>query len=123
MQQPCWGKIPRYHFLQPPGSTQTLGSPIRERSRSPLEGTPSLVPGTELLSNKWKTSDKENLPYFRIWKNNAPTFTISGMSAVPNKEKEKWNMGNHQLPLLPPIRQPMKRTKMVPNTQLSNVSK
>ncbi|KAH0847093.1 hypothetical protein HID58_091810 [Brassica napus] len=64
---------------------------------------------------------------------NAPTFTISGMSAVPNKEiltinakkkkKEKWNMGNHQLPLLPPIRQPMKRTKMVPNTQLSNVSK
>ena len=32
-------------------------------------------------------------------------------------------MGNHQLPLLPPIRQQMKRTKMVPNNQLSNVSK
>ncbi|KAH0880083.1 hypothetical protein HID58_067477, partial [Brassica napus] len=42
--------------------------PIRERSRSPLEGTPSSVPGTELPSKKWKTSDKENLPYFRIWK-------------------------------------------------------
>ncbi|KAF2603124.1 hypothetical protein F2Q70_00025817 [Brassica cretica] len=63
----CWGK-PRYHFLQPPGTTQTLRSPIRKRSGSLLEGTPSSVPGTELPSKKWKTSDKENLPYFRIWK-------------------------------------------------------
>ncbi|KAF2557831.1 hypothetical protein F2Q68_00013849 [Brassica cretica] len=53
----CWGKILRYHFLQPPGRIQTLGSPIRERSGSPLEGTPSSVPGTELPSKKWKTSD------------------------------------------------------------------
>ncbi|KAF3611115.1 hypothetical protein DY000_02050121 [Brassica cretica] len=54
----------------PPASrrTPTLGSPIRELSRSPLEGIPSSVPGTELPSKKWKTSDKENLPYFRIWK-------------------------------------------------------
>ncbi|KAF2616604.1 hypothetical protein F2Q68_00039998 [Brassica cretica] len=50
--------------LQEHGRTQTLGSPIRERSRSPLEGTPSSVPGTELPSKKCKTSDKENLPYF-----------------------------------------------------------
>ncbi|KAF3600024.1 hypothetical protein F2Q69_00036221 [Brassica cretica] len=67
------GKISRYHFLQPPGRTQTLGSSIRERSKSPLEGTPSSVPGTELPSKKWKTSDKENLPYFRIWKT-CPSF-------------------------------------------------
>ncbi|KAF3557224.1 hypothetical protein F2Q69_00013519 [Brassica cretica] len=52
----------------PPGRTQTLEYLIRERSRSPLEGTLSSVPGTELPSKKWKTSDKENLPYFRIWK-------------------------------------------------------
>ncbi|KAH0898980.1 hypothetical protein HID58_048548 [Brassica napus] len=68
MRLNCWGKIPRYHFLPPPGKTQTLGSPIRERSRSPLEGTLSSVSGTELPSKEWKTSDKENLPYFRIWK-------------------------------------------------------
>ncbi|KAH0898983.1 hypothetical protein HID58_048551, partial [Brassica napus] len=30
--------------------------------------TSSSVPGTELPSKKWKTFDKENLPYFRIWK-------------------------------------------------------
>ncbi|KAH0867601.1 hypothetical protein HID58_074623 [Brassica napus] len=68
MRENCWGKIPRYHFLQPPGRTQTLRSPIRKRSGSPLEGTPSSVPRTELPSKKWKTSDKENLSYFRIWK-------------------------------------------------------
>ncbi|KAH0898994.1 hypothetical protein HID58_048562 [Brassica napus] len=50
------------------GRTQTLGSPIREHSRSPLKGTPTSVPGTELPSKNWKTSDKENLSYFRIWK-------------------------------------------------------
>ncbi|KAH0880089.1 hypothetical protein HID58_067483, partial [Brassica napus] len=33
---------------------------------SPLEGTLSLVSGTELPSKKGKTSDKENLPYFQF---------------------------------------------------------
>ncbi|KAF2555672.1 hypothetical protein F2Q68_00015459 [Brassica cretica] len=58
----------------PPGRTQTLGSPIRERFRSPLEGTPSSIPGTELPSKKWKTSDKENFPYFRIYYTSSARF-------------------------------------------------
>ncbi|KAF3606849.1 hypothetical protein DY000_02046322 [Brassica cretica] len=56
------------HLRSGVSQTQTLGSPIKERSRSQLEGTLSSVPETELPSKKWKTSDKENLPYFRIWK-------------------------------------------------------
>ena len=64
----CWGKIPRYHFLQPPGMTQAPGSPIKERSMFPLKGTLWPVPRTDLPSKKWKISDKENLPYLWIWK-------------------------------------------------------
>ncbi|KAF3500544.1 hypothetical protein F2Q69_00042908 [Brassica cretica] len=55
-------------FLQTLGRTQASGSP--------LEGTP--VPRCGVFrvrsqdrppsSGKWKTFDKENLPYFRIWK-------------------------------------------------------
>ncbi|KAF3537135.1 hypothetical protein F2Q69_00022520 [Brassica cretica] len=51
-----------------PGRTQAPGSPIKERSRSLLKGTLGPVPGTDLPSKKLKISDKENLPYFRIWK-------------------------------------------------------
>ncbi|KAF2542288.1 hypothetical protein F2Q68_00032634 [Brassica cretica] len=54
----------------PPASRQDPdpGSPRRENSKSSLEGTLSSVPGTKLPSKKWKTSDKENLLYLRIWK-------------------------------------------------------
>ena len=62
------GKIPRYHFLQPLGRTPAPGSLIKEPSRFSLKGTLGSVPGTNLPSKKWKISDKENLPYFRIWK-------------------------------------------------------
>ncbi|KAF2555017.1 hypothetical protein F2Q68_00017402 [Brassica cretica] len=57
-------------FLQTPGKTPASGSP--------LEGTPvPRIPAMEFSGfglridpspGKWKTSDKENLPYFRIWK-------------------------------------------------------
>ncbi|KAF3523715.1 hypothetical protein F2Q69_00046085 [Brassica cretica] len=57
-----------FFLLLPPGRTQTPGSPIKDRSRSPLNGTLGPVPGTDVPSKKWKISDKENLPYFRIWK-------------------------------------------------------
>ncbi|KAH0910812.1 hypothetical protein HID58_034133 [Brassica napus] len=36
--------------------------------RVPTRGNPGLGPWTMLPSKKWKTFDKENLPYFRIWK-------------------------------------------------------
>ena len=38
--------------------------PIKERSRSPLKGTLGSVPGTDIPSKKWKTSDKEKVPFF-----------------------------------------------------------
>ncbi|KAF3602315.1 hypothetical protein F2Q69_00035291 [Brassica cretica] len=47
-------------FLQTPGRTPASGSP--------LGSTPGPVPGITPSSGKWKTSDMDNLPYFRIWK-------------------------------------------------------
>ncbi|KAL0700567.1 hypothetical protein Bca4012_056689 [Brassica carinata] len=69
--------------------------------------------------------------HVQVTPDNTCTFTVSGMNNIPNKEiftinakkKEKWNMGNHQLPLLPTTRQQMKQTKVVPKTQTSNVFK
>ncbi|KAF3581362.1 hypothetical protein DY000_02031090 [Brassica cretica] len=55
-------------FLRTPGRTLTSGSPFKELSRSPLPGTQGSVPGTTPCSKKWQLFDKENLPYFQIWK-------------------------------------------------------
>ncbi|KAF3499083.1 hypothetical protein F2Q69_00042226 [Brassica cretica] len=60
-------------FLQTPGRTPASGSPLegtpvpriptRRNPGSPLWSFPGLVPGSPPSSGKWKTSDKENLPY------------------------------------------------------------
>ncbi|KAF2571502.1 hypothetical protein F2Q70_00002826 [Brassica cretica] len=65
-------------FLQTPGRTPASGSllegtpvpriPARRNPGSPLWSFPSPVPGSSPSFGKWKTSDKENLSYFRIWK-------------------------------------------------------
>ena len=65
-------------FLQTPGKTPASGSPLegppvpripaRRNPGSLLWSFPGPVPGSPLSSRKWKTSDKGNLPYFRIWK-------------------------------------------------------
>ncbi|KAF2579193.1 hypothetical protein F2Q68_00005032 [Brassica cretica] len=45
-----------------------LWIPTRRNPGSSLWSFPGPVPGSPPSSGKWKTSDKENLPYFRIWK-------------------------------------------------------
>ncbi|KAF2563945.1 hypothetical protein F2Q70_00017553 [Brassica cretica] len=65
-------------FLKTPGRIPASGSPLegtpvpripaRRNPGSPLWSFPGLVPGSPPSSGKWKTFDKENLPYFRIWK-------------------------------------------------------
>ncbi|KAF3565534.1 hypothetical protein DY000_02014370 [Brassica cretica] len=65
-------------FLQIPGRTPASGSPLegtpvpripaRRNPGSPLRTFPGPVPGSPPSYRKWKTSDKENLPYFRMWK-------------------------------------------------------
>ncbi|KAF2572865.1 hypothetical protein F2Q70_00002829 [Brassica cretica] len=65
-------------FLQTPGRTPASGSPLegtpipripaRRNPVSPLWSFPGPVPRSRPSSGKWKTSDKENLTYFRIWK-------------------------------------------------------
>ncbi|KAF2614802.1 hypothetical protein F2Q70_00011956 [Brassica cretica] len=65
-------------FLQTPGRTPASGSPLegtpvhripaRRNTGFPLWSFPGPVPGSPPSFGKWKTFDKENLPYFRIWK-------------------------------------------------------
>ncbi|KAF3565954.1 hypothetical protein DY000_02015625 [Brassica cretica] len=65
-------------FLQTPGRTPAYGSPLertpvpripaKRNPGSPQWSFPGPVPGSPHSPGKWKTSDKENLPYFRIWK-------------------------------------------------------
>ncbi|KAF3593931.1 hypothetical protein DY000_02022395 [Brassica cretica] len=60
-------------FFQTPCRTSASGSPLEG---TPLEGTPVPCYGVFRVrsqdrppsSGKWKNSDKQNLPYFRIWK-------------------------------------------------------
>ncbi|KAF3575419.1 hypothetical protein DY000_02030842 [Brassica cretica] len=75
-------------FLQTPGRTPASGSPLR--------GTP--VPRYEVLRvrslgpppspGKRKTSDKENLPYFRIWK----SLSYSNRLRPTLRRLYKWNL-------------------------------
>ncbi|KAF2586408.1 hypothetical protein F2Q70_00035630 [Brassica cretica] len=63
--------------VETPGGTPASGSPLegtpvpripaRRNPGSPLWSFPGPVLGSPPSSGKWKTSDKENLPYFRIW--------------------------------------------------------
>ncbi|KAF3564048.1 hypothetical protein DY000_02017312 [Brassica cretica] len=66
--QTVGGKYSGTTFLQTPGRTQTSGSPFYERSGSSVTGIPVSVPGTASSSKKRQIADKENLPYFRIYK-------------------------------------------------------
>ncbi|KAF3523489.1 hypothetical protein F2Q69_00048442 [Brassica cretica] len=61
---PLLGKNTPISF--PPASMQDPDPQVPDKGtfQVPLEGTLSLVPGTELPSKKWKTYDKETLPYF-----------------------------------------------------------
>ncbi|KAF2590117.1 hypothetical protein F2Q70_00038572 [Brassica cretica] len=51
-----------------PGLDTGLWVPARRHPGSPLRSTPGQVLGTAPFLRERKTSDKENLPYFRIWK-------------------------------------------------------
>ncbi|KAF3558389.1 hypothetical protein F2Q69_00014125 [Brassica cretica] len=64
---PRW-KEPRFP-KSPLEGTPFPRIPARRNPGSPLRSTPGPVPRTAPSPpGKWKTSDKENLPYFRIWK-------------------------------------------------------
>ncbi|KAF2581695.1 hypothetical protein F2Q68_00004959 [Brassica cretica] len=53
----------------PPASRQDPGPrvPDKRTVQVPAKRNPGIGP-RDLPSKKWKISDKENLPYFRIWK-------------------------------------------------------
>ncbi|KAF3501005.1 hypothetical protein F2Q69_00042129 [Brassica cretica] len=71
-------KYSSIEFLQTPSRTPAYGSPLEgtpvlripagKDPGSLLRSTPGLVPRTAPSPGKRKTYDKENLPYFRIWK-------------------------------------------------------
>ncbi|KAF3529112.1 hypothetical protein DY000_02040767 [Brassica cretica] len=63
---PRWKK-PRFSG-SPLEGTPVPRIPARRNPGSLLWSFPGPVPGSLPSSGKWKTSDKENLPYIRIWK-------------------------------------------------------
>ncbi|KAF3587391.1 hypothetical protein F2Q69_00029053 [Brassica cretica] len=78
MGQTVGEKYSGIEFLQTPGRTSASGSPLegtpvpripaRRNSGSLLWSFLGTVPGSPPSPEKWKTSDKENHPYFQVWK-------------------------------------------------------
>ncbi|KAF2534203.1 hypothetical protein F2Q70_00030017 [Brassica cretica] len=64
---PAENKQPRYHFPPNPRPDPDLRVPVLEAFWVPSIEYPVSALGTASCSKKWKITDKENLPFFRIW--------------------------------------------------------
>ncbi|KAF3564631.1 hypothetical protein DY000_02016334 [Brassica cretica] len=120
-------------FLPTPGRTTASGSPLegtpvpripaRRNPGSPLWSFPCPVPGSPPSSGKWKTSDKENLPWGDPGTgpgklhSGEPGFLIAGIlgTGVPSSEDPKTGV----LPGTRGITCPLKSTGVAYSQQVS----